>query len=289
MADKRQPAEHQIARNTAGRIISQPKLLYDNETGEIMEYADILSQSPGFAESDNDSLQAHVAWIERVKQIGRTAKKAMPGYDQKIDDALALVLAGHVHLGQEPGTYAVRSQSNPQQYYTLNGVCPCLDATKNGEKFCKHRLAAHIWARANEPQEASAKPTPAPPAPSSQGRPPTYQATSELEAAILQAHSVEIHGTQTIRYAGLLLVAHQRGLLTLTEEWVDNTAELSLAKATALFRDGSTWQAMADATPQNVLPTVKPHFRRVALTRAKARCLRDALGIDLVSTEELGD
>ena len=30
-------------------------------------------------------------------------------------------------------------------------------------------------------------------------------------------------------------------------------------------------------------------FRRVALTRAKARALRDALGIDLVAVEELAD
>ena len=30
------------------------------------------------------------------------------------------------------------------------------------------------------------------------------------------------------------------------------------------------------------------HFRRVALTRAKSRALRDALNIDLVTVEELG-
>lgn len=34
---------------------------------------------------------------------------------------------------------------------------------------------------------------------------------------------------------------------------------------------------------------VRTHFRRVALTRAKARALRDALGIDLVAVEELAD
>jgi hypothetical protein len=31
------------------------------------------------------------------------------------------------------------------------------------------------------------------------------------------------------------------------------------------------------------------HFRRVALTRAKARVLRDALGVDLVAVEELAE
>ena len=34
---------------------------------------------------------------------------------------------------------------------------------------------------------------------------------------------------------------------------------------------------------------VKPHFRRVALTRAKARCLRDALGIEECAVEEVED
>ena len=34
---------------------------------------------------------------------------------------------------------------------------------------------------------------------------------------------------------------------------------------------------------------ISVHFRRVALTRAKARALRDALGVDLVAVEELGE
>jgi len=44
-----------------------------------------------------------------------------------------------------------------------------------------------------------------------------------------------------------------------------------------------------DATPTNTNRKVAPHFRRVALTRAKARVLRDALGVDLVAVEELSD
>ena len=44
-----------------------------------------------------------------------------------------------------------------------------------------------------------------------------------------------------------------------------------------------------DATPENTNRKVAPHFRRVALTRAKARVLRDALGVDLVAVEELSD
>ena len=42
-----------------------------------------------------------------------------------------------------------------------------------------------------------------------------------------------------------------------------------------------------DATPSNVNDKVAPHFARVALTRAKARALRDALDIEMCSVEEL--
>ena len=50
-----------------------------------------------------------------------------------------------------------------------------------------------------------------------------------------------------------------------------------------------TQRDMGDATPSNVTKKVAPHFRRVALTRAKSRALRDALNIDMVSVEELGE
>ena len=41
--------------------------------------------------------------------------------------------------------------------------------------------------------------------------------------------------------------------------------------------------------PFNVTKKVAPHFRRVALTRALARRLRQALGVDLVAVEELAE
>ena len=54
-----------------------------------------------------------------------------------------------------------------------------------------------------------------------------------------------------------------------------------IGNATLVYDD------MDDATPANTNRKVAVHFRRVALTRAKARVLRDALGVDLVSVEEL--
>jgi hypothetical protein len=90
-----------------------------------------------------------------------------------------------------------------------------------------------------------------------------------------------------VSYAGLLFLAHERGLVSLKAHFVSVTAELVLAEAEATFADGKTYGECADSTPQNVGPTVKAHFPRLALTRAKARTLRDALNIGIAALEEL--
>ena len=98
-----------------------------------------------------------------------------------------------------------------------------------------------------------------------------------------------IQGKPFVKFAGLLQMAHERGLVALTADWTYNDAELSLAHAVATFQDGRRFEESGDATPANTNRKVAVHFRRVALTRAKARVLRDALGVDLVAVEELAD
>ena len=88
-----------------------------------------------------------------------------------------------------------------------------------------------------------------------------------------------IHGKEFVQYAGLLAMAHSQGLTSLRAELVSVTPDLALAKATAVFADGRTFSEAADATPDNVNAGVRKHFARCALTRAKARALRDALNI----------
>ena len=91
-----------------------------------------------------------------------------------------------------------------------------------------------------------------------------------------------------MQYSGLLIYAQQEGLISLAASLVSVTPELALAKAVAIFKDGRRYQEGADATPTNVGATVRQHFPRIALTRAKARVLRDALGVTAVALEELG-
>src|SRR5262249_10022767 len=99
----------------------------------------------------------------------------------------------------------------------------------------------------------------------------------------------KIHGKEFIQYAGLLALAHEHGLIELGAEFISVTPELALAAAHAYFKDGRKFWDAGDATPGNVHQHVRAHFPRVALTRAKARCLRDALNIGIVAVEELED
>ena len=99
---------------------------------------------------------------------------------------------------------------------------------------------------------------------------------------------VTIQGKPFATFAGLLTLAHERGLQALKVRWTYNDAELSLAEATAVFPFG-TFQEAGDASPTNVTKKVAPHFRRVACTRAAARALRLALGVEVCSVEELAD
>jgi hypothetical protein len=114
--------------------------------------------------------------------------------------------------------------------------------------------------------------------------------TSRAQAAprpVPDEYLVDIKGKKHILFTGLLAMAHEHGLLTLNADFISVTPELALARATATFADGRSFTEAGDATPANVGPQVKPHFARMALTRAKARCLRDALNVHAVSAEEV--
>jgi len=245
---------------------------------------------------------ARQVWRAAVQEIAAKAHEKLPECNGRIDSAVKLVLAGDVELLAD-GTAKVASQSNGSaSYQVVNGTCNCRDFDKAPHQFCKHRLSAAIARRAQELIKAKLNGTSngqvaaAPdPIPAQAEAPAQPQADVPLPALAeapgvpegLKPYVVTLHGKQFVRYAGLLYLAHERGLVSLKAHFISVTAELALAEAEATFADGHTYGECADATPSNVGATVKAHFPRLALTRAKARTLRDALKIGIAALEEL--
>jgi hypothetical protein len=84
-----------------------------------------------------------------------------------------------------------------------------------------------------------------------------------------------------LRYKDLLEMAHEKGIARL-EALPEQLPEESngfyaAAVATLEMKDGRIFSDMGDASPGSVQRTIVPHLLRMAATRAKARCLRDAL------------
>jgi hypothetical protein len=201
------------------------------------------------------------------------------------------VLSGGVCFEPDGHTCQVRA-SNGTRWYSANGSCPCADHQQAPEHLCKHWLARGIYLRAGELLRDGLPPVD--PTALCDGATPDLQSgcadiSTPPASKVPAQYVVRIQGKPFVRFAGLLALAHERGLVELTEKWTYNDAGLSLAEAVATFKDGLHFMGSGDASPENVTKKVAPHFRRVALTPAKSRALRDALGIDLVAVEELAD
>jgi hypothetical protein len=247
------------------------------ESPETLTFTDVLRIEVA-------ALQAE--YPERLGAIARAHAAIIEGHVVPLDDGSGKVLSDDQHT-----------------WYVTNGTCSC--AAGNFQKPCKHlsawrlytrvaeKYAAHcaaLWHEAEgespdvDQDEGSGMVTPPPPTP-----------THTLEE-VAQTHKVPkeylqmVHGHPFVLYKGLLAMAHAAGLTELHAEFIlVEPGIIALAKAQAVFADGRRFAEAADATPDNVGDTVQAHFARIALTRAKARCLRDALNIGLCSLEEIGD
>jgi hypothetical protein len=95
---------------------------------------------------------------------------------------------------------------------------------------------------------------------------------------------------EAIAYAEILKIAHEEGLKSIATELLltptDENGHLCIVKATVQTERGR-FEGLGDADPGNVEADFAPHLIRVAETRAKARALRDAVNIGVVSFEEL--
>lgn len=95
-----------------------------------------------------------------------------------------------------------------------------------------------------------------------------------------------------VTYAGLLSKAHEQGLQRIETriDQMPNRENGMTAICTATVTTGrGVFMDCGDANPDNVRSGAVPHIIRVALTRAKARALRDAVNIGAISLEEFGD
>ena len=98
-----------------------------------------------------------------------------------------------------------------RQYQVVNGHCECRDYEKAPHSLCKHRLGAAIARRAQEllqAQETARWLPPEVPAPS-----PAAEASADTTHGIPAQHVVMIQGRPFVNFAGLLQMAHERGLV----------------------------------------------------------------------------
>lgn len=106
---------------------------------------------------------------------------------------------------------------------------------------------------------------------------------------------IERQGKQYVLYAGLLDLAHRRGLRSITTTLVQTPTELNgqvaIATATVELATAATGEVLSfsgigDASPGNVNRMVANATIRMAETRAKARALRDAVNVGVTALEE---
>jgi hypothetical protein len=95
---------------------------------------------------------------------------------------------------------------------------------------------------------------------------------------------------EVVRYAALLNRAHDEGLKKIRTQLsqLPNKENGMVAVATAFVETGKgSFCGIADASPENTNSRVGRFLIALAETRAKARALRDAVNIGVVSLEEL--
>jgi hypothetical protein len=252
--------------------------------------------------------QTPLSFSNALEQADLLARQALPQVlHERLSCAVALVKSGAVMQMNDGHTWEVESASVAGKVYSIDGQgCECEDARYRAPQGrCKHVLATLLSRKSMSliRQAQATQPTPQvePPVLDADGWPPedltaagmppepptTEPEPQEAVQGIDPKFIVWIQQRPFVRHAGLLKRAHECGLVSLTVEWTYNDVELSLAHAVAVFADGRRFEESGDATPANTNKKVAPHFRRVALTRASARALRLALGVDLVAVEEL--
>ena len=180
------------------------------------------------------------AFRAAVDQVAARAKATLPECHGRVEKAVAIVLAGDVELLPDGHARVASQCQGSTVYHLVNGTCDCPDFARAPSSWCKHRIAAGIQRRALQAVQTTTAVASVPAV-----VPPT------AIPAVAPEHIVELHGKRFVTFAGLLALAHARGLQSLTADWTYNDAGLSLAQAVAVSPHG-TFTECGDATPDNV-------------------------------------
>ena len=225
---------------------------------------------------------------EAVEAVADKARTALPELNGRVERAIQIILNGDLSITPD-GQGTIASQSNGHGAYAVGKgeFCSCKDHPKSPKGLCKHILAYHIFTRSTALAKQKLETQAENPRPETVSPESPVEASGTPTAPIPAQFLTTIHGKQFVQYAGLLTMAHERGLVNLSAHFISVTDTIALAEATAEFADGKTFMECADASPSNVNAKIRPHFPRMALTRAKARALRDALNISMAAVEEM--
>lgn len=107
-----------------------------------------------------------------------------------------------------------------------------------------------------------------------------------------EKYILKINGREFVKYEGLLMLAHEKGLVKLEVTPIQyptkENGNEAICKAVLTSKNGECFTDVGDANPNNVDKLVSAHILRMASTRAKSRCLRDFTNTGMTAIEELG-
>jgi len=135
-----------------------------------------------------------------------------------------------------------------------------------------------------------------------------------INELIQAGHVIQLGNNNYVKYSGLVAIAHMKGIKgikteiliqdvkaedRITEEESEEGPVKTIIKtikpcrvmirATVYGHDGEEFTSIATATQYNLKKNMLPYLYEMAETRAKARALRDFVGIGLTAWEELPD
>jgi hypothetical protein len=173
-----------------------------------------------------------------VAAVVTKAKAALPECNGRVESAEQIVLNGDVQLLPD-GSARVGSQSQAATLHVVHSSCDCRDYPHAPHGQCKHKIAVGIATRVAQLMQvtADATVTSAPETPPSTVQtldapsPVTQGKNGVSEPSVPPQYIVTIQGRPFVQYAGLLALAHERGLVSLKARFISVTAELALAES----------------------------------------------------------